>query len=95
MSEGGGGGESLRLDKWLWHARFARTREAAMELVAARRVRLNSQVVTKTHALVRPGDVITLTQPARVRVLKVVALGARRGQAADARELYEELGDPA
>jgi ribosome-associated heat shock protein Hsp15 len=95
LSEAAGAVEALRLDKWLWHARFARTREAAMELVAARRVRLNTQVVTKTHALVRPGDVITLTQPARVRVLKVVALGVRRGQAADARGLYEELGDPA
>lgn len=91
--EGGDGGQSLRLDKWLWHARCVRRREAAAELVTARRVRLNSQVVTKTHALVRPGDVITLTQPARVRVLKVVALGVRRGAAADAQGLYEELED--
>ena len=48
-------------------------------------------MVTKTHALVRPGDVITLTQPARVRVLRVVSLGERRGAATDAQELYEEL----
>ena len=83
--------EALRLDKWLWHARCVRRRELAVELVNERRVRLNSQVVTKTHALVRPGDVITLTQPARVRVLRVLSLGARRGAAAEAQELYEEL----
>ena len=87
MSEGG----ALRLDKWLWHARCIRRRELALELINERRVRLNSQVVTKTHALVRPGDVITLTQPARVRVLRVVSLGERRGAATDAQELYEEL----
>lgn len=85
------GGEALRLDKWLWHARCIRRRELATDLINERRVRLNSQLVTKTHALVRPGDVITLTQPARVRVLRVVSLGERRGAATDAQELYEEL----
>jgi ribosome-associated heat shock protein Hsp15 len=84
-------GEALRIDKWLWHARFARTREMAGELIARRRVRLNNQVVAKAHALVRLGDVITLTQPARVRVLRVLALGARRGPPSDAQHLFEEL----
>ena len=52
---------------------------------------LNEQVVGKTHQLVRPGDVITLTEPTRVRVLRVRALGERRGPAVEARGLYEEL----
>lgn len=82
---------TLRLDKWLWHARFIRHRELAEDLVARRRVRLNEQVVTKTHQLVRPGDVITLTEPVRLRVLRVQALGARRGPASEARALYEEI----
>lgn len=81
----------LRLDKWLWHARFIRHRDLAQDLVAARRVRLNEQLVTKTHQLVRPGDVITLAEPVRLRVLKVQALGERRGPASEARLLYEEL----
>jgi ribosome-associated heat shock protein Hsp15 len=82
---------ALRLDRWLWHARFIRTRDLAADLVAERRLRLNSQVVTKTHALVRPGDVITLTQPRAVRVLRVKALGERRGPAPEAQGLYEDL----
>lgn len=82
---------TLRLDKWLWHARFIRHRGLAEDLVARRRVRLNEQVVTKTHQLVRPGDVITLTEPVRLRVLRVQALGARRGPASEARALYEEI----
>ena len=47
----------LRLDKWLWHARFARTRDKAAELIAGRRVRVNGQLATKTHQKLRPGDV--------------------------------------
>jgi ribosome-associated heat shock protein Hsp15 len=82
---------SLRLDKWLWHARFIKNRGLAEDLVASRRVRLNDQIVAKTHQLVRPGDVLTLTQPAQVRVLRVLALGERRGPASEARLLYEEV----
>ena len=59
--------------------------------MAARRVRLNEQIVAKTHQLVRPGDVITLTEQRQVRVLRVRALGERRGPALEARGLYEEL----
>ncbi|MGE3293457.1 MAG: RNA-binding S4 domain-containing protein [Geminicoccaceae bacterium] len=81
----------LRLDKWLWQARFIRNRQLADGLVAARRVRLNEQIVAKTHQLVRPGDVITLTDRDQIRVLRVRALGERRGPATEARGLYEEL----
>ncbi len=81
----------LRLDKWLWHARFIKHREVAADLVAARRLRLNEQLVARTHQLVRPGDVLTLTEPSRLRVLRVRALGERRGPASEARQLYEEL----
>jgi ribosome-associated heat shock protein Hsp15 len=82
---------ALRLDKWLCHARFIKARDLAAGLVAERRVRLNDQVVAKTHQLVRPGDVLTLRQGERLRVLRVVGLGRRRGPAAEARLLYEEL----
>ena len=82
---------ALRLDKWLWQARFVRHRELVQRLLQERRVRLNNQVVSKTHQLVRPGDVLTMTEPAGVRVLKVLALGDRRGPATEARVLYEEL----
>jgi ribosome-associated heat shock protein Hsp15 len=82
---------SLRLDKWLWHARFIKTRALAADLVGGRRVRINDQVVARTHHLVRPGDVITLRQETVLRVLRVEALGVRRGPAPEARLLYTEL----
>jgi ribosome-associated heat shock protein Hsp15 len=80
---------ALRLDKWLWHARFVRRRELAAGLVAERRVRLNGQPVVKTHQLVRPGDVLVLIDGERIRVVRVKDLGARRGGAAEAAALYE------
>lgn len=81
----------LRLDKWLWHARFIKQRQLAAELVERRRIRLNDRLVEKVHSLVRPGDVITLVAPAGVRVLKVVALGERRGPAPEAQTLYRNI----
>lgn len=81
----------LRLDKWLWHARFIKHRQLAVELVRRRRVRLNDQLVEKVHKPVRPGDVITLVVPAGVEVLEVVALGRRRGPATEAQTLYKKI----
>jgi ribosome-associated heat shock protein Hsp15 len=81
----------LRLDKWLWHARFIRSRALAAELVGRRRVRINDHLVAKTHQLVHPGDVITLRLGERLHVVRVRSLGARRGPASDAEALYDEL----
>ncbi|MGH8722151.1 MAG: RNA-binding S4 domain-containing protein [Burkholderiales bacterium] len=83
--------EGLRLDKWLWQARFFKTRTLAAQLIERRRLRINREVVTKAHYRVRPGDVLTFPQGATVRVVRVLALGTRRGPATEARSLYEEL----
>jgi ribosome-associated heat shock protein Hsp15 len=84
----------LRLDKWLWHARFFRTRTLAAGQVAAGHVRVNGARVVKPAQAVGPGDVLTFAQGARVRVVRIAALGARRGPAAEAQALYDELGAP-
>jgi ribosome-associated heat shock protein Hsp15 len=85
----------LRLDKWLWQARFFKTRGLAAQLIERRKLRLNREVVTKSHYRVRPGDVLTFPQGANVRVVRVLALGTRRGPAPEAQTLYEELSDQA
>jgi ribosome-associated heat shock protein Hsp15 len=85
--------ESIRLDKWLWRARFFKSRALASKLCAAGRVRIDGEVVTKAHAAVRPGHVLTFPQARDIRVVRVVSLGARRGPAAEARTLYEDLVD--
>ncbi len=83
--------EAPRLDKWLCHARFFKTRNLAAQLVAKGRLRVNRTVVTKAHYRVRIGDVLTFPQGARIRVVRVLGIAARRGPASEAQRLYEDL----
>ncbi len=80
-----------RLDKWLWQARFFKSRTLAARAVSERRVRVNQEVITKTHYKVRPGDVLTFVQGSWVRVVRVKDFAASRGPATLARTLYDDL----
>jgi len=80
-----------RLDKWLWFARFVKTRTLATELVGAGKVRLNRTRVEKPAQVVRPGDVLTISISRRVQIVRVLGFAERRGPSAAARSLYEEL----
>jgi ribosome-associated heat shock protein Hsp15 len=85
---------SLRIDKWLWHARFLKSRTLAARLCDGTRVRLNGQAVGKTAQPVKVGDVLTFPLGPYIRVIKILALGTRRGPATEARALYEDLDPP-
>lgn len=85
----------IRLDKWLWHARFAKSRSVAAGLVSGGHVRVNGQKAQKTAQPVGPGDVLTIALGAGVRVVRVLAIGVRRGPAPEAQTLYEDLTEPA
>jgi ribosome-associated heat shock protein Hsp15 len=87
-------GAALRLDKWLWFARFARTRSLAAKLCESGLVRLGGEAVAKANRAVRIGDVLAIPQGRVVRTVQVRALGARRGAAAEARLLYDEVAEP-
>lgn len=89
--DGGGQGGAQRLDKWLWCARFFKSRSLANALLAAGRMRLSGSVVGKAHQKVKVGDVLTFPQGPNVRVVKVLSLAVRRGPAAEAQGLYEDL----
>jgi ribosome-associated heat shock protein Hsp15 len=80
-----------RLDKWLFHARFYRTRPLAQAAASAGRVRLNGAKVDKPGHAIKPGDVITLGRGAEIMAVRVLALAERRGPASDAQNLYEIL----
>jgi ribosome-associated heat shock protein Hsp15 len=82
-----------RLDLWLWCARVAKARSDCVRLVEAGAIRLNRQPTDKPHARLRVGDVMTLALHGKVRVWRVTALAARRGPAAEARLLYDDLSD--
>lgn len=81
----------LRLDKWLWQARFCKTRADASRLCAVGIIRLDGQHVTKAHAQVAPGQVLVFPQGHRIRIVRILALGTRRGPAREAATLYEDL----
>ena len=81
----------IRLDKWLWYARFFKTRGLSGKQVSAGHVRVNSEKVAKPAHNVGPGDVLTFTQARQVRVVRIVDVGDRRGPASEAQALYDDL----
>ncbi len=83
----------IRLDKWLWHARFVKTRALAAKLCTDG-IRVDGVLVEKPGAMVRPGQVLTFALGRHVRVVELVAIGVRRGPAKEAQTLYRDLAPP-
>ena len=81
--------DRVRLDKWLWVARFYKTRALAAEEAGRGRVMVNEQVAKASREL-KPGDVLALRQGPVTRTLVVRALSHQRGPAPVAQALYEE-----
>ncbi len=81
-----------RLDKWLWFARFAKTRSAAARLVEDGHVRVEGRRVEQPAHGLKPGDVLTLALPHATVVVRLHELGTRRGPYEEARLLYEIVG---
>jgi ribosome-associated heat shock protein Hsp15 len=81
--------ERVRVDRWLWAARFFKTRSAASEAVAGGRVHVNG-IRVKAAKDVAIGDMLEVTLGTQRRVVRVTGIGERRGSAAVAATLYEE-----
>ena len=80
----------LRVDKWLWFARVAKSRTIAATAVTEGKIKVNRERAEKSQ-LVKVGDVITSRMTRTVRVLRVAGIGERRGPASEAQRLYEDL----
>jgi ribosome-associated heat shock protein Hsp15 len=85
---------SLRLDQWLWFARFAKSRSRASRLCTAGAVTVNGLLVRRASHAIRVGDTVVVVQGVLVRTIRVKALGERRGPTAEARTLYDEATMP-
>lgn len=88
---GGDGDSGIRVDKWLWHARFFKSRSLSAKLISDGRCRINGERVSKPSRALHAGDVLTFPQADVVRVIKMLAAGTRRGPASEAQALYEDL----
>ena len=80
-----------RLDKWLFFSRTVKTRSLAAKLVEGSKVRVNRVKIDKSSYPIKVGDVLTIRLERSVVVYKVAGFGVRRGPAAEARLLYEDL----
>ncbi len=86
--------ETQRLDQWLWHARFFKTRGLATKLVSGGHVRVDGTRVSKPAHALKPGVTLTFPQARRIRVIQVDQLATRRGPAPEAQTLYTDLSPP-
>ncbi|WP_294213612.1 RNA-binding S4 domain-containing protein [uncultured Sphingomonas sp.] len=85
------GDGTMRLDRFLWFTRLAKTRDVAQALACDGHLRIDGRAVDRSHAPVRIGNILTFFHGGRVRVLRVEALPARRGPAPEALTCYQEL----
>ncbi|MEJ2015596.1 MAG: RNA-binding S4 domain-containing protein [Limibacillus sp.] len=86
--------DSQRLDKWLWSARFFKSRSLASKVCQAGQVRIDGEATAKAHFALRGGEVLTFRQGDHIRIVKVLFLAERRGPASEAQGLYEDLAPP-
>jgi len=82
---------TIRIDKWLWYARFFKTRGLASKCVTGGHMRVNSNKISKAAYAVGAGDTLTFSQSETIRIVRVEAVGKRRGPAPEAQTLYEDM----
>ena len=87
------GSAPVRLDKWLWYARFFKTRSLATKLISSGKLRINGEVTSKPHRQAQIGQVLTFAQGPLIRVIRIDEIGKCRGPATEAATLYTDL-DP-
>jgi len=87
--------EKIRLDTWLWYARFYKSRSLSSKVILSGKVRVNSNKIIKPASKVKINDVLTINHVNAVRIIQIQSLGARRGPASEAQKLYKDLSGDA
>ena len=83
--------EKIRLDIWLWYARFYKSRSLSSKAILSGKVRVNSNKIIKPASKVKINDVLTINHVNTVRIIQIQSIGARRGPASEAQALYKDL----
>ena len=85
--------EKIRLDTWLWYARFYKSRSLSSKAILNGKLRVNSNKIIKPASKVKINDVLTINHLDMVRIIQVQSLGSRRGPASEAQKLYNDLSE--
>ena len=83
--------QKLRIDKWLWFARVAKTRTLAKKLVTNGKIRVDSNKISSASSLISCGQVLTITLERQILIYEIVELGTSRGPYIQAQLLYSDL----
>ncbi len=83
-----------RIDKWLWSARFIKSRSRAAALVSKGKIRRNGERISKPGQKIKPDDILTFALNKQIRVIRVLSLATRRGPYSEAILLYDDLAPP-
>ena len=83
--------EKIRLDTWLWYARFYKSRSLSSKAILSGKLRINSNKITKPATKVKTNDVLTLNYINEIRIIQIQSLCSRRGPASEAQSLYIDL----
>ena len=87
--------EKIRLDTWLWYARFYKSRSLSSKAILSGKLRVNSDKISKPASKVKINDVLTINHVNMVRIIQVESLGVRRGPASEAQKLYKDFSGDA
>jgi len=85
---------SQRIDKWLWHARFFKTRSIAQKQVSTGKIRVNSEKISSPSRKVIPGNVLTITRERDIKIIEILGIADKRGPFSQAQLLYNDLSPP-
>lgn len=85
---------SQRVDKWLWHARFFKTRSIAQKQVVTGKIRVDSEKISSPSRKVIPGNVLTITRERDIKIIEILGIADKRGPFSQAQLLYNDLSPP-
>jgi len=85
---------SQRIDKWLWHARFFKTRSIAQKQVATGKIRVDREKISSPSRKVSAGNVLTITRERDIKIIEILGIADKRGSYSVAQLLYKDMSPP-
>lgn len=86
--------QSQRIDKWLWHARFYKTRSIAQKQVSTGKIRVDREKISSPSRKVTTGNVLTITRERDIKIIEILGIADKRGPYSEAQLLYNDMSPP-